>query len=920
MASISLPPQSQAGFPTHFDTSNQSNATDRRHMHAPLPNPPFVFPARDPDTANAQSETPEHRERPALPAFSFNPGSEQQSPHLSAPSLVIPRPGGHRRRPSERVATDHLVAPEPLGPGHRRGSSMVEQPIPPPGPGVGRVPGRRNHAHRRSAAISGVDLNAITKALGPNSTIGSAPSTPADPNHKSTSDIPTRPLSQSAISLGRPTPPASPQFPPVPPVPPIPAAIQAEMALNNQTSNVERPACTISHGTSDSTITVKAQQQVERAASLDQPTPRPEYNPKTRPKTADASLVMDFMQIHNDDSGSIKRSHSTAGHSRNRKSKSTPHLESTLSPDDAQSSDNSRPSFSDECSDTSGDEATESENPLDSKSHVKSKKKKQKRVRSWAGHILTRKESKSKGKRHAKGDTEEESPVPRAPALRPPALTRTNSGTGSVLDVDFDNDDVVVIRTPTNPMMPPSALEPIQDDCQNKDGCPLPAQTLEASWKPRSFYEQGVGPHDNVLSSPIIDLDAALGPFNTPDMRTMAQGAANNNFSVATQRMYSGGRRGEFVGPEMRYHRRTESAPVMQPFDRTALGAFRLGPTSAVETPDVFDEEEEDAFWAATEVPNATQLTKTERSPANVPSFDNAVFSSSEDDVKSVHSTDTADSGDTLTRVPTGSTSSQNAGLGIQQVDKQLNQEMPQGKTAFDQVQIASNPFAKKPRSPVEILKTEEATHKSMGPPSPDVSPRFLAVDKRPTTSPIELLPTIPPFALNAGVSPSESSFPSPDAPRSIAASSMTDRKFSSHSYNQLPSSDYPYASVEDVPSLTSSASTMTNTFNRFSAASFFPLGRLSTDRAASFSGAGTRRTSQANASKRSSLASLSKLVGGTHSERSKLNQEEKPPGDASDKTKKKGRRLSRMMHFWKAKDKEKPSTQLVSTNERPQS
>ncbi|KAJ5493894.1 hypothetical protein N7463_009981 [Penicillium fimorum] len=905
MASLSLPPQSQ-GFPPHFDTSNLSARHRRQHTHTPLPNPPFVFPARDPDAPNTQSETPERRERAALPAFSFNPGSEQQSPHLSAPSLSPPRAGGHRRRPSEFVGTDHLVAPDMLG--HRRAASMADQPLPPPGPGVGRVPGRRNHAHRRSAAISGVDLNVITKALGPNSGVGSAPTTPADPCHKSTSDVSSRPLSQSAVSLGRPTPPASPQFPPVPP---IPAAIQAEMALNNQPPNVERPVSAVSHGTSDGATTIKTQQQVEKPTFSDRVTPRPNYSPKPRPKTADASLVMDFMQMDDDSASSIKRSHSAAGHSRSRMSKSTPHLDSTLLPDDVHSTDDYRPSFSDDCSDTSGDEATE--NSSDNKSPIKSKKKKQKRVRSWAGHILTRNKSKGKGKRHAKSDTQEEPPVPRTPAPRPPALTRTNSGTGSVLDVDFDNDDVVVIRTPTNPTMPPSALDPIQNNRQSEDDGLLSAQTLETSWKPRSFYEQGVGPHDNVLSSPIIDLDAALGPFNTPDMRPVTQGAPNNNFSVATQRMYSGGRRGEFVGPEMRYHRRTESAPAMQPFDRSALGAFRLGPTSAVETPDVFDEEEEDAFLAASQPP------KGERLPVNALSIENAVFSSSEDDLKSIHSNDTAGSSDTLTRPPTSSISPQNAGLGIRQGDKQLNQER-QEKSAHEQVHTAGNPFTGKPRTPVEILKAEEPAHKAIGPPSPDVSPRFLAIDKRPATSPIELLPNIPPFTLQPGVSPSDSSFPSPDAPRSIAESSITDRNFSSHSYHHLPSADYPYASVEDLPSLTSSASTMTNTLNRFSAASFFPRGRLSADRAASFSAAGTRRTSQANASKRSSLASLSKLVGGPHSERSKLNQEEKPPSTASDKTKKKGRRLSRMMHFWKPKDKEKPSNQTAPANDRPQS
>jgi hypothetical protein len=170
----------------------------------------------------------------------------------------------------------------------------------------------------------------------------------------------------------------------------------------------------------------------------------------------------------------------------------------------------------------------------------------------------------------------------------------------------------------------------------------------------------------------------------------------------------------------------------------------------------------------------------------------------------------------------------------------------------------------------------------------------------------MEFLPTIPPFALPARVSPSDSSFPSPGGPRT-----PFDRTFSSHSHYHLPS-EYPHASVDDVPSLTSSASTMTNTRHRFSA-TFLSRARLSTDRAASFSVGLNRRTDAANTPKRSSLASLSKLMSGP-SERSKLSQEEKPPGDAPDKTKKKGRRISRLMHFWKLKDTDKFSAEEAST------
>jgi predicted RNase H-like nuclease (RuvC/YqgF family) len=66
------------------------------------------------------------------------------------------------------------------------------------------------------------------------------------------------------------------------------------------------------------------------------------------------------------------------------------------------------------------------------------------------------------------------------------------------------------------------------------------------------------------------------------------------------------------------------------------------------------------------------------------------------------------------------------------------------------------------------------------------------------------------------------------------------------------------------------------------------------------------RRSSRSHAAKRSSLASLSKLVVGSHSEKSKLSCEIKAPGDEVEKLKKKGNRISRLMHFWKSREKDK--------------
>jgi hypothetical protein len=598
-----------------------------------------------------------------------------------------------------------------------------------------------------------------------------------------------------------------------------------------------------------------------------------------------------------------KRPLSATGHSRFRKSMSSGIIDAALRKHHAMSdgghyTDSSRHSSSDD-----GDSYTSTNDARDSfesssASKKKSKiKKRQKKVRSWAGAILTR----GKGKRHqSKKDETKKSEIP------PPVITRTNSDLGSALDVNFDDDeDIVIIRTPTNPTAP-----------QSRQPAAETQQDLENSWKPRSFYEQNT--QDDALS-PIIDLDAALGPFNTPDARSRR--VAESGFSAASRRMYSGGRRGEFVGPEMRYHRRAESAPEMPPLDRSFLNQARLANSSSMENPDVFYEEEEDAFLAATsDLPKGSG----EKPPIQ------AVTSGAE-----IVDHQSEGSSDTLTREHTSEVDMQQSGLGIQKDGltqppepniisaSQDNGNAVGQQSAISQLQNAKNPFSNRPKSsgPAEIIKQELWQRRLGIPPSPDISPRFLPADNRPCTSPLELTPNIPPFSLQGGGSLSNSSFPSPeftgsssDAPRSITTSSTTDRNFSSPSYN--PSVDFPHASVEDVPSLTSSASTTTNPLNRISA-TFFQRSRLSTDRSASFSAAVHRRSSQANSSKRSSLASLSKLVVGPHTERSKLSYEEKPPSDEPERSKKKGHRISRLMQFWRAKDKDKLNESIIH-EERP--
>ncbi|KAE8413707.1 hypothetical protein BDV36DRAFT_286761 [Aspergillus pseudocaelatus] len=819
-------------------------------MSTPLPNPPFIFPAREPDatqTPTAQSSGP-----PPLPAFSFNPGSAHSS-QPSMPNLPVNRAGGHRRRCSEFVGGEQLVSPGPVetSRGNEINPNTTPTKLPVPGPGFSAGgPGKRRHAHRRSAAISSVDLTAISNTLDLKPTVGSAPlfSTGAK-RDLSASDEALRPTCYSATTLGRFTPPASPQImindESLP-------AVQLETASDRLTD--ERPISEISK---DSESTVRPEDTARNSGkpgpSTRELSSSADRTQKPRPRTADASLMLDPNTISGtDDASRMKRPLSATGHSRFRKSISSGIIDAALRRhhgDDSRWTTSSRRSSSDDGDSYASTEDARGSFESTSSSKRKSKnKKRQKKVRSWAGAILTR----GKGKRHqSKKDETKDDTI--QSEVTTPAIKRTNSDLGSAVDVNFDDDeDIVIIRTPTNPAAPRSH-EPTSEV--------EPHISLESSWKPRSFYEQVT---QNDALSPIIDLDAALGPFNTPDGRSRC--VPESGFSAATKRMYSGGRRGEFVGPEMRYHRRAESAPEMPPFDRSFLNQARLANNASLENPDVFYEEEEDAFLAATSESH-------KHSDENIAA--QAVSSGAESfDLQSEGS---KVSSDTLTREHTSEVNAQQSGLGIQK----------------DGLPEPSEP-------------NTTSTYQD----------RSSLVAQQPSTSPIELTPNIPPFSLQGGSSLSNSSFPSPDftgsssdAPRSITTSSTTDRNFSSPSYNL--SMDFPHASVEDVPSLTSSASTTTNPLNRFSA-TFFPRPRLSTDRSASFSAAVHRRSSQTNSSKRSSLASLSKLVVGSHAERSKLSYEEKPPIDEPDKAKKKSHRISRLMHFWKTKDKDKLNESAV--------
>ena len=154
------------------------------------------------------------------------------------------------------------------------------------------------------------------------------------------------------------------------------------------------------------------------------------------------------------------------------------------------------------------------------------------------------------------------------------------------------------------------------------------------------------------------------------------------------------------------------------------------------------------------------------------------------------------------------------------------------------------------------------------------------------------------------------SNMPSPDFSRTsfdvprlhTANSSITDR-MTLNSCRAGEQSVNIRASVDDVPSLSSSSSTAISAQRpRLSSSAHT---RSSTERSSSLSASISSTCRPAITSKRSSMVSLSRLVGHAHGARSKLHIEECAQVEISERAdKRKGNRISRLMRFWKARGK----------------
>jgi hypothetical protein len=212
--------------------------------------------------------------------------------------------------------------------------------------------------------------------------------------------------------------------------------------------------------------------------------------------------------------------------------------------------------------------------------------------------------------------------------------------------------------------------------------------------------------------------------------------------------------------------------------------------------------------------------------------------------------------------------------------------------------------------SPVEVVEDHEEPRTSSLTHSSDSTITPLPAEEGKGPQPV--LSVAVPLAQQSVMTPDTftSSFSSPDfrssqasfdAPRlGTAASPMTD-------YRALPSPHFGEpgpevrVSTDDVPSLTSSRSTMTSALQN----AFPVMGpRRPSDRSTSLCSVSSDFDNRRR--KRSSIASLSRLINGsTYGERSKLSIEQRPHSEYLEPTrdsKKKHKGLSKLK-FWKSKD-----------------
>lgn len=915
------------GTPLYSHARDASFASSREK----LPNPEFSFPMKpaDPDLTSSITSRPtpsrtrqqgagSRRTASALPSFSFNPSSagemtepvpaEHDSTSVSSSSIpsdpipiAVPRNIGHRRGASEFIGGDGRTGGSGLmstSPSKDAGSLSSSA-----GARLGPPPGRRGHAHRRSGAISCHDLQTILQPTTGNARPagGSAPVTPLETENMAYFAAHSRrTASQTSIRV-----PSEPSSPPseAADASPRKGFAKPRVGFSDQLEFI-RPLSTISSETESSMSTIRGGHSVNGSLSsvLSAGTASPsslrtgrpslqttlEEGFLSRPRTAsdvlDSASVskVEFSQalalperpststaaapepiptalpLPVDESptkakpskkrhfGWFEQKRQGRNHSRERSatlpsSKSEPSLlatppDSPALPIPGPASYTDTPAFS---------------------SLAPDHDKKPRKSRSWAHPFMSLRHRQ----KPLMDDADDELSTAPASGVTTPGVTTPGEELDFAFMANFDADNTVDIVT-----------EPQSQPMPVRYPSPLSTPTLGAVTPPMSD-----------VTSPIIDLDAALAPFNSLQGSRPSQGRTMQRRSMHS----SGGSGNTIFG--MTQHRRTESAPALVPFETRSAKM----PTSTMA--DVFEEEEEDEY-------SPKRVRRVDTAPETIPevSSDEPGLGIQVVDSSTDHAPSEASS-----RLPTiedfeNTPTRANPGLGKPFTESAPHRfrhgsESPRGTSSIEVVQDFEEPRTQARDSDSTI--TPDATDDEAKKPCPPLQ-LTMPMGPPPMMTP-DTLASSPMSALEFR----RGSRPSFEIPRvGTAASSFTDSRTVSSFALGEPNPDFR-CSVDDVPSLTSSRSTMTNTPHH-------PLSQAQSYADTRSIPVGSRPSAGMDrARKRGSIASLSRLISGeSFAGRSKLSIESRPMsehGNPDDQARgKKKNRMSRLMAFWKSKER----------------
>ncbi|CAK7566748.1 MAG: hypothetical protein SEPTF4163_004700 [Sporothrix epigloea] len=542
-----------------------------------------------------------------------------------------------------------------------------------------------------------------------------------------------------------------------------------------------------------------------------------------------------------------------------------------------------------------------------------SSNKKKKKARTWG--ILVRKSKSRRKSRRA--------PTPPLPQTQS-ELDIDESVDAHITATGLANNPSTVIELSTPP---PAFASPSKLQLEQRDDLWI--------WQPTQSPSLSNIVDD--ASFAIIDMDTALGPFNTPLPRNAEWEAAQRAGGLSKRQLHSAAGMTRFSGPGMHYsHRRAESAPEMPPFNRAGVPRFN----SSAAMDDVFeeDEEEDDGDKGSSKTQlvegnsgkqqqvasKATSLCST-WSTSSTPSREPAVFANAPIEIGTCFSpsNDTQDRTTkqpienlTLSDAPSRPDSCRSGLSGLSGEEKPrpvLGVRAASSATSLSDniiVEEDSNRFTFDDGYDFVMESSSDSTIHSPGrlTKGKDLAPLDVSPLHLPNTN--SLAPISPHTMAPSYVFPSAPSPSSYDASRiSMAPSLINEDNFESLLLGE-PGPEVRVSS--DIPSLTSSNSTMTRESAILQAPQYPNIGgqprpylpSRGNERPASF-------TSTAFGRRRSSLASLHRLISTSHGERSKLSIEVPMDGGGAssiqdgDKTAKssKTKRISRMMQFWRGKD-----------------